>query len=74
MVSEELSLGNLCSVIREQSGWDLLGLKSVREPGRPGWARVLRVQADLCLASGARHPRLGGDGLPVPQLPDPAVL
>ena len=31
-------------------------------------------QVDLYLAPGACHPRLGGDRLSVPQLPDPAVL
>lgn len=63
-------------LIRGQSGWDLLGLKNVREPGRMGWAMPQHggYQADLYLAPGARHPRLGGDRLSVPQLPDPAVL
>lgn len=74
MVLEELSFGNICGLIRGQSGWDLLGLKNGREPGQWAGSQHRGYQADLYLASGTRHPRLGGDGLSVPQLPDPAVL
>lgn len=64
-------------LIRGQSGWDLLGLKDVREPGRMGWAaprHSMEGTRQTILAPGTCHPRLGGDWLSVPQLPDPVVL